>query len=153
MGRDNAQEFLPNLPRYDIAVINGIRREQILILTGQYLAKATAANALYLACLSAGRVDITGRTAARCSSIYAASMTALTIGHDKAVEEAMEDIEEAGIAKIQRDALIKENARKRRIENIARHNDVVSQIWEDWRECLLEFANSGSEDEESKDQD
>lgn len=157
MGRDNAQEFRPNLPRYDIAVINGIRREQILILTGQYLAKATAANALYLACLSAGRVDITGRTAARCSSIYAASMTALTIGHDKAVEEAneeaMEDIEEAGIAKIQRDALIKENARKRRIENIARHNDVVSQIWEDWRECLLEFANSGSEDEESEDQD
>ena len=84
-------------------------------------------------------------------------MTALTIGHDKAVEEAneegMEDLEEAGIAKIQRDALIKENARKRRIENIARHNDVVSQIWEDWRECLLEFPNSGSEDEESENQD
>ena len=84
-------------------------------------------------------------------------MTALTIGHNKAVEEAneeaMEDIEEAGIAKIQRDALIKENARKRHLENIARHNDVVSQIWEDWRKCLLEFANSGSEDEESENQD
>ena len=87
---------------------------------------------------------------ARCSSIYAASMTALTIGHDKAVEEANE---EAGLAKIQRDALIKENARKRRIENIARHNDVVSQIWEDWRECLLEFTNSSSENEESENQD
>ena len=101
-----------------IAMINGIRNEQILILTGQYIAKATAANALYLACLGTGRVDITGRTVARCSSIYTASMTALTIGHDKAVEEAneeaMEDIEEAGIEKIARDALIKESARKRR---------------------------------------
>lgn len=143
--------------RDTIAVINGIRNEQILILTGQYIAKATAANALYLACLGAGRVDITRRTMARCSAVYTASMTALTIGHDKAVgeanEEAMEDIGEAGIAKIQRDALIKKSARKRIIENIARHNDVVSQIWEDWRECLLEFANSGSEDEKSENQD
>ena len=49
--------------------------------------------------------------------------------------------------------MIKGNAQRRRIENIAVHNDTVSQIWEDWRDCLLEFANSGSEDEESENQD
>ena len=103
------------------------------------------------------RIDITGRAAVKCTAIYTASMTALTKGHnaklDKIQEDANESIEEIGIAKIARDALIKENARKRRIENIAMHNDVVSQIWEDWRDCLLEFANSDSEDEESENQD
>ncbi len=142
--------------RDTIAVITAVRDEAILIATGQYALKA-AANALYLACLSAGRVDITGRTWARCSALYGTLMTALTSGHndklDKIKEDANESLEEAGIAKIQRDALIKENARKRRIENIAVHNDAVSQIWEDWRDCLLEFANSGSEDEESENQD
>ena len=108
-------------------------------------------------CLGAGRVDITGRVWAKCSALYGTSLAALTKNHndklDKIKEDANESLEEAGIAKIQRDALIKENARKRRIENIAAHNDAVSQIWEDWRDCLLEFANSGSEDEASENQD
>lgn len=140
-----------------VAAITAVRNEAILIATGQYALKATAINAGYLACLGAGRVDITGRLAVRCSALYGALMTALTLSHndklDKIQEDANEDLEESGIAKIQRDALIKENARKRHLENIARHNDVVSQIWEDWRKCLLEFANSGSEDEESENQD
>lgn len=143
--------------RSTVAVITAVRDENILIATGQYALKATAINVSYVACLGAGRVDITGRIWARCSALYGTLMTALTSGHndklDKIKEDANESLEEAGIAKIQRDALIKENARKRRIENIAAHNDAVSQIWEDWRDCLLEFANSGSEDEESEEQD
>lgn len=143
--------------RDTVDMITEVRDEAILIETGEYTLKVTAANALYLACLGAGRVDITGRLAARCSSLYRASMTALTKGHntklDKIQKDVDESLEEAEIAKIQRDSMIKGNAQRRRIENIARHNDVVSQIWEDWRDCLLELANSGSEDEESENQD
>lgn len=47
-------------------------------------------------------------------------------GFDKIQKDANESIEEIGIAKIARDALIRENSRKRRIENIAMHSDVVS---------------------------
>ena len=141
--------------RNTIALINGIRNEQILILTGQYALKVSAANALYLACLGAGRVDITGRLGAKCSALYAASLTALTVGHndklDEIKEKANKDLEEAGIVKIQRDALIEGNAQRRRMDALLQYWDDLAQALEDYRDCLDE--QESEEDQELENQD
>ena len=76
-------------------------------------------------------------------------MTALTIGHDKAVEEAMEDIEEAGIAKIQRVSMIKGNAQRRRMDALLQYWDDLAQALADYQDCLDEQEA----DEESENQD